>query len=157
MRLNKYTTRLDDNKLTILVKESSCNYNAVDSLSSASKVFRMMNDAFYASLQAEEYVWVIALNTKCRPVGIFEISHGTVNMSVVEPREVFIRLCLCGAVSFIMVHNHPSGDVCPSDSDDKLTSRMKEAGKMMRIEMLDHIIIGQNYYSYQESAKWDRV
>lgn len=157
MRLNKYTTRLDDNKLTILVKESSCNYNAVDSLSSASKVFRMMNDAFSASLQAEEYVWVIALNTKCRPVGIFEISHGTVNMSVVEPREVFIRLCLCGAVSFIMVHNHPSGDVCPSDSDDKLTSRMKEAGKMMRIEMLDHIIIGQNYYSYQESAKWDRV
>lgn len=152
MRINKYSTRLDDNMTTILVKENSCNYSCVDNLNQPERIVSLMNDVFRASSQAEEYVWALALNVKCKLIGVFEISHGTVNMSVLQPREVFVRLCLCGASSFIIVHNHPSGDASPSEYDNNATIRLKEAGTMMGIEMLDHVVIGQNYYSYREET-----
>ena len=100
---------------------------------------------------AEEYMWMIAMDSKCKPIGIFEISHGTVNATLASPREVFTRLCLCGATSFVLVHNHPSGDCSPSKDDIQTTERMGECGKLMNIPLNDHIVIGEGYYSFKEN------
>ena len=75
------------------------------------------------------------------------ISQGTVNASVVSPREIFIEALKYHAVNVIVVHNHPSGDPSPSREDITLTRRIMEAGELIGIRMLDHIIIGVNSYT----------
>ena len=107
MRITKYFVELEDKK-NILVKESSKNYPQVSQLNSADKVTNMMNDCFNANAKAEEYVWLLAMDSKCHLIGVFEVSHGAVNFSVIRAREIFVRLCLCGAASFILVHNLPN-------------------------------------------------
>lgn len=69
------------------------------------------------------------------------ISIGTANMSVVHPREVFQRAILAGAVSIVVAHNHPSGILTPSQEDIKVTRRLKEAGEILAIKLLDHVIV----------------
>ena len=86
------------------------------------------------------------LNTKTKLIGEKDISKGTVNYSAISPRELFIEALECGAVYIILLHNHPSGDPTPSQSDIDLTRRIKEAGNIIGIELLDHIIIGNNCY-----------
>ena len=79
------------------------------------------------------------------------ISKGTVNASLATPREIFIEALRYQAVSLILVHNHPSGDPEPSEEDRLLTRRMEEAGKLIGIRLLDHIIIGDaSYVSFRE-------
>jgi DNA repair protein RadC len=79
------------------------------------------------------------------------ISIGTINSSLVHPREVFEPAIRELAVAIILVHNHPSGDPTPSEDDIALTKRLIEAGKILGIEVTDHIIIGKNkYFSFKE-------
>lgn len=152
MRVTRYEVELNSEQKNILVKKSSKNCTEIHSLDSPEKVKNLLNYLYSAGKKAEEYTWLIALNTKCKPIGIFEISHGTANYSVVQPREIFVRLCLCGAVSFIVAHNHPSGDPTPSREDIKITKRLFEAGQLMGINYLDHIIVySDNYYSFKEN------
>lgn len=101
---------------------------------------------------AEEYVYTLALDNKNKATGLFEISHGTVNSSVISPREIYIRALLLGASSIILFHNHPSGDVTPSKDDILVTKRVKAAGELLGVELLDHIIIGDTYYSFKEQG-----
>ena len=79
-------------------------------------------------------------------IGETDISKGTVNASLVSPRELFIEALEKNAVSIILMHNHPSGDPVPSKNDILLTRRVKDAGNLIGIELLDHIIIGNNCY-----------
>ena len=82
---------------------------------------------------------------------MFEIAHGTVDGCLLSVREIFTRACICGAANIVLVHNHPSGEAEPSRQDDLMTQRVAEAGKIMGIHLLDHIIIGYcTYYSYHE-------
>ena len=81
-----------------------------------------------------------------RIIGESNISKGTVNASLISPRELFIEALEYGAVSIILLHNHPSGDPTPSSEDVLLTKRVKTAGDLIGIELLDHIIIGNNCY-----------
>ena len=111
----------------------------------------MINTMFNAHKLAEEYVWVVAFDNRNKPIGVFEVTHGTVNYSVVTPREVFTRLCLVGAVRFVVVHNHPSGEVEASDADKKFTALLKDVGAIMNIKLIDSLIIGDGcYYSFME-------
>ena len=87
------------------------------------------------------------LNTKARLIGETNISKGTVNSSLISPRELFIEALEKNAVSIILLHNHPSGDPTPSREDILITQRIKEAGSLIGIDLLDHIIIGNNCYS----------
>ncbi len=96
--------------------------------------------------QKQEQMKLLMLNTKSKLIGESNISKGTVNASLVSPRELFIEALECGAVSIIMMHNHPSGDPTPSKNDLLLTKRVKDAGDLIGIELLDHIIIGNNCY-----------
>lgn len=151
MRITKYSTELDKERKNILVKEDSKNCPHIDSLDAPIKIMDMLNYIYNANVKAEEYIWLIALDTKCKPIGIFEISHGTVNSSMLSAREVFIRLCLCGATYCVLAHNHPSGDTTPSKEDFEVTTRIKEAGEVMNIKLLDHVIVGEHYYSFREN------
>ena len=108
--------------------------------------------------RAEEYVYAAYFDTHCKLIGLCEISHGTVNMSPLSPREVMQRALLLGATSFILIHNHPSGVVEPSIYDDEVTKRINEAGNLLGICLNDHVIIGKEFgsifhYSYREQGK----
>jgi len=151
MRITTYRTELDENQHNTLVKENSCNC-PVDSLNNPQSVEKMLNTVFRLNRQAEEYVYMIALNTRSKPLGIFEISHGTVNSSICNPRDIFIKALLCGATGIILAHNHPSGNVIPSEKDMEIYNRVKEAGKIININVLDNIIIGNGYFSFTENG-----
>ena len=71
----------------------------------------------YRNRPAEEIAYVIGMNTKCRPIGVSEISHGTIDMALIRPREVYIRALLMGATSICITHNHVSGNPEPSHAD----------------------------------------
>ncbi len=96
--------------------------------------------------QKQENLKLLMLNTKSKLLGEKEISKGTVNAAIVSPREIFIESLEKKAVAIILIHNHPSGDPSPSENDVLLTKRIQEAGKLIGIELLDHIIIGNNCY-----------
>ena len=155
MRITTYTTRIKDN-LNVLVKERAYNYKTENShLESADKVVKMMCDVFQIHLRAEEYVYLLSLDTKCKVLGIFEVGHGTVNACLLHTREIMIRNVLCGACAFIVAHNHPSGELSASSDDVSTTKKLYEAGELMGIHLLDHIIIGREdekeiYYSMAE-------
>lgn len=102
-------------------------------------------------LKQQEHLLLIMVNTKGGLIGEKVIFKGTVNGSLVSPREVFIEALQRQAVYIILLHNHPSGDPSPSGEDISLTRRMKEAGSIIDIQVLDHIIIGDHkYFSFAE-------
>lgn len=96
--------------------------------------------------QKQEIMKLLMLNTKSKLVGETNISKGTVNSAIISPRELFIEALAKEAVSIILLHNHPSGDPAPSNNDIMLTKRVKDAGALIGVELLDHIIIGNNCY-----------
>ena len=94
-----------------------------------------------------EQIILLLFNTKNKLLKEIKLSEGTVNASLATPREVFIYALKYGAVNIILMHNHPSGDPTPSEEDIMLTKRIKESGKLIGINLIDHIIIGDNIYS----------
>jgi DNA repair protein RadC len=94
--------------------------------------------------KSKEHFKLIILNTRNKITAINDVSTGTLNASLVHPREVFREAIKKSASSVILVHNHPSGDPEPSEEDLKITRRLVEAGRIIGIEVLDHIIIGKN-------------
>ncbi len=101
----------------------------------------------------KEYFKIILLDTKNNIKKISEISVGSLNSSIVHPREVFSEAVANSAASVILVHNHPSGESEPSREDISLTNRLNECGKILGIKILDHIIIGDGvFYSFKEEG-----
>lgn len=150
MRIVQYKTMLDEDRKNILVRESSKNYPDLRKLNNPDDLSLLANSVFDANHLAEEHAWLIAVNTKNHPIGVFEVSHGSDCASIVTPRELFVRLFLCGAHAFFLIHNHPSGDTTPSSEDNALTKRIIAAGKKLNVELLDHVIIAdRTYYSYR--------
>jgi len=88
---------------------------------------------------------IVCVDTKNQPTAINIVSVGTLNSSLVHPREVFKIAILANANGIIISHNHPSGDPSPSHEDKEVTHRLIEAGKVLGIEILDHIIIGRDH------------
>lgn len=105
------------------------------------------------SVLKSEHFKIITLNTKKEINYIREISKGTVNMTIVHPREVFRAAIEDNAHSIILLHNHPTGDPTPSKEDLKLTDTLVKSSEILGIEIVDHIIIGDNvYYSFLEKG-----
>ncbi len=103
--------------------------------------------------EKQELMKLLMLNTKAKLVGETDISKGTVNASLITPRELFIEALQKNAVSIVILHNHPSGDPTPSREDMLMTKRILDAGTLIGIELLDHIIIGNNcYVSFREEG-----
>lgn len=104
-----------------------------------------------AELKVEKFLAVF-LNTKNEIITWDVISIGSLNASIVHPREVFNRAIKRSAASILVIHNHPSGDVKPSKEDKLVTERLKEVGELIGISLIDHIIIGKSdYYSFKEN------
>jgi len=89
-----------------------------------------------------EHFWALALSTKNRLLRMVEVSVGSLNASIVHPRELFKEAVRMSAASIVVVHNHPSGDPTPSGADIQLTRRLARAGEVLGIELLDHVVIG---------------
>ena len=153
MRVVKYKTKLVDGRKAVLEKDYSVNYPELDNkMNGPEKVVKLAKDFLRMHEETEEYMYMICLNTKLVMTGLFEISHGNVNSSIVGTREVFQKALLGNAVSIILMHNHPSGDCTPSREDIAVTQRLKEAGQIVGVEVLDHIIIGKQYCSLKEKG-----
>lgn len=147
MRVTKYRTKLSSDGRAVLEKELSVNYPEVDKfMNSPEKVVRLAKGYLHIHENTEEYLYMLCMNTKLRLIGVFELSHGNVNSSVFSVREIFQKALLANAVSIILMHNHPSGDCKPSIEDIRATNRAIEAGKIIGVEVLDHIIIGHDSY-----------
>lgn len=102
--------------------------------------------------QKQEYFYVIYLDNKKRVIENKLLFKGTLNQSIVHPREVFKSACILSASSIICVHNHPSGNVEPSKEDINLTKRLSEIGILMGIKVVDHLIISDDkYFSFLEN------
>lgn len=107
-----------------------------------------------------EKFWVLCLDRKNKLLKMEEITKGTVDASLAHPREVFQVAIRRGASAVIAVHNHPSGDPTPSSADVKVTRRLREASKVVEIDLLDHVIIGEptvdprelGYYSFHDAG-----
>jgi len=107
-----------------------------------------------------EWFYAILLNRKNRAIGRVPITKGTATASLVHPREVFKPAILAGACGIICVHNHPSGDPSPSMADIQATRTLREAAKVIQIDLLDHIVIGDKdldpkgtgYHSFAEEG-----
>ncbi|MCI8529176.1 MAG: DNA repair protein RadC [Lachnospiraceae bacterium] len=101
-----------------------------------------------------ECVVLVCLDAKGQVICEKKMSEGSVTMSLISPREIFLTALENRAVTILLVHNHPSGDPTPSKSDKELTDNVRDAGNQMGIPLLDHIIIGdQSYVSFKE-ASW---
>lgn len=152
MIINEYKTELNNKGQTVLAKEKSYNYDG-DALNEPKSIVGMMNTVFRMNKKAEEYVYMLAVNKKMKILGMFEVSHGSVDASVCGPREIYLRALLCGASQVVAIHNHPSGDCSPSNEDMKVTKRIREAGNIIGLHLIDHIIIGgETYYSFREEG-----
>lgn len=99
----------------------------------------------------KESFYIISLTTRNNLISVDKVSTGTLSASLAHPREVFISAIKNSASSVIIVHNHPSGDSQPSEDDLEITKRLVEAGKILGIDVVDHIIISKdNYFSFKD-------
>ena len=112
---------------------------------------------FRENLAAEtcEYFYAVLLDNKHRKIRDVMVSKGSLTASIVHPRDVFAQVVRFSAAAIIFVHNHPSGDPTPSREDIEITRRLREAGDMMGVRVLDHIIIGKGrYVSMVDDGYW---
>lgn len=112
-------------------------------ISSPRDVSRMMSEMVDYD---REHFRILLLNTKNRVISIQTVSIGSLASAIVHPRELFKEAIRRSSAALILVHNHPSGDPAPSREDIRLTERLVGAGKLLGIEVLDHVIIGRNRY-----------
>ena len=126
------------------------NINQIKVYSSES-IFNYYKDKLSDKLQ--EYFYCVYLDTKNHIIKDKLLFIGTINQSLVHPREVFKEAYLLSATSIICIHNHPSGNVNPSNNDIIITKQLKEVGKLLGINVLDHLIIGKDsYYSFNDNG-----
>src|SRR4051812_1754009 len=117
-------------------------------ISSPADVDRLLRGRI-ANLDRENFVAVL-LNTKNEVIENPTVSVGTLSASLVHPREVFKPAIRASAASVILAHNHPSGKAEPSREDREVTRRLSEAARILEIEVLDHVIVGDGYFSMKE-------
>ena len=119
---------------------------------------RCVNDLAAAAIwrrgepPTEEF-WVVVMNTKNRVLGVSMVAKGSINECPISPREVFTPAMLSSGAAVILIHNHPSGDPSPSSEDRLVTIRMCEAGRLLGIKVLDHVIsAGPRYFSFKDEG-----
>jgi DNA repair protein RadC len=134
----------------MLVKEIACRYGEKrimgQSFTNAKQVYEHFKIRLGTARQEEFHVLI--LDNKHRVIEEKMITLGTLNQSLIHPREIYSAAISLRSAGIILVHNHPSGDTNPSKQDIEITKRLCEVGKLMGIEVIDHVIIGDNYFSF---------
>ena len=127
----------------MLVRESDIKYDHV--ISSVSEAADLMLKLGFAD-DPEEHVYMFCLNAGGKVIAMHEVSHGMLSSAPVSVRAIFSRALINNAAAIILAHNHPSGDPAPSDEDIAVTNKIKSAGDLMEIRLVDHIILGLNCF-----------
>ncbi|MDB8562366.1 DNA repair protein RadC [Turicibacter sanguinis] len=127
-----------------MIKEASFLYQT-RTISSPKDAYEMIKEQL-EGLDREQFI-IACLNTKNEPTNITVVSVGSLNKAIVHPREVFKTAILSNAASIMAFHNHPSGETTPSQQDIQLTNRLYEAGELLGIKLLDHLIIGDGTFT----------
>ena len=132
-----------------LVKEKSTPYKAIGRPDDIYAILKSLG----LDTAAEEYFYVLCTDCKGQITGIHEVSHGDLSSSVANAREIYKRALLNNSAAVVLCHNHPSGDTYPSDEDRRVTHRLVDAGDLLGIKVLDHIIVGMNgYFSFKQEG-----
>jgi DNA repair protein RadC len=126
-----------------VIREGMPAYLATNRFTSPQQIYEMFKDLV---VETKEHFLALHLDCKNRIVCLDRVSVGSLNQSVVSVREVLKSVLLSSAAAIILIHNHPSGDPTPSTEDMTITRRLKEAGELLGIPVLDHIIIGDGEY-----------
>lgn len=155
MRVNFYDTKLSEDGRTMLVKEKAINYQTDGNINvnSPEILKELMNSIVHLNVLGEEHLYMLALNHNTKLLGIFFISKGTVSQTCLSTREIFMRALMVCASCIIICHNHPSQNPTPSRDDVITTQKIKEAGELLNIPLMDHIVIGgDDYFSFLEKG-----
>lgn len=138
-----------------LTYKSNRPYNERHKVTNSKVAFELfLNNWNENKIELLEQAKVLLLNRSNQVLGIFHLSTGGTSGTIVDPKQVFAVALKTNASGIILAHNHPSGSLCPSDADDKITQKLYKAGKLLDIEVLDHLIITrEGYYSYAESGR----
>lgn len=145
---------------SLQVSEISVSYNPKvkssdrPKISSAHQAYQLALEAWNNNLiEYSEQFKIMLLNRSNKVIGISKISEGGISSTVVDPKVIFAIALKAGASAIIMMHNHPSGNLKPSEADIKLTDKMVKAGKFLDINIYDHLIIAkEGYYSFAEAG-----
>ena len=133
---------------SIAIHEDAALY-LTDPINSSAAVFELFR---FLQEESKEHMFSLHVDSKNRLICVELVSVGSLNASVVHPREVFKSVLLSSAAGLIMIHNHPSGDPTPSREDHEITKRLKEASELLGIRLLDHVIVGETYYSFADNG-----
>lgn len=151
MEISEYKIRLDADRYPYIAEAMQYSTDGEKlTLKNPKAIAMFMGDQVGLKHEAVEFFYALAFDQKNRLTGMFKISEGTINNTLVSPREVFQRLLMLGAVYWVAVHNHPSGDSTPSEIDMDLIKKLSDASKMLCLPLMDHIIIGDNWLSFRE-------
>lgn len=128
------------------IYEASIAYNIVKlgdvaAINTPEKIVDYIRDAFDKN-PCQESLWVICLDRKNKPISRTMVTLGTLTSSLAHPREIFKIAILASAAAIVISHNHPSGDPAPSSADIQLTRQLREAAKIIGIDLIDHVIVG---------------
>lgn len=123
-------------------------------ISSSKDSYELMKQSWDKdTIELREQMKVILLNNAHRLLGVFKVSEGGVTSTVADPKLIFAAAIKSNSSSIILCHNHPSGNIQPSNSDIKLTKRCKEIGELLELRLLDHLIItSESYYSFADEG-----
>ena len=156
MTVKKYEMMVNENRLPYLIAIEDTTITDDQTFSNPNIIAKIIREIYHADQLPEEHVYLLAFDMKLHLLGLFELSHGTNQMSVVNSAQVLSRILLCGASAFCIVHNHPSGDVHPSEADNSITAQLALAADLCSVDFCDHIIIAgahkNRYYSYAEES-----
>lgn len=120
-------------------------YNIPPCIKQPEDAYETIMEIYHLEKECQEVLGILCLNTKNKVVATEIIHRGTANSSMCHPRDVFrYALTSSSTVSIIVFHNHPSGDTRPSEEDKQITRRLKEAGHMLGVEVLDHMIVAED-------------
>ena len=127
-----------------------------DKVSSSEQAYEVIKKAYALSgacMSLREYFFVIFLNRSNKVIGYYQISAGGTTGTIADPKLAFSIALKCLASAIILSHNHPSGAVEPSESDNSITNKFKNAGLLLDIKVLDHLIVtDDNYFSYADEG-----
>lgn len=131
-----------------VVREEAPAYLQARRISRPEDVYELLHDL---QRETKEHFLALHLDGKNRIICLDRVSTGSLNQSIVHPREVFKGALLSSAAAVVLVHNHPSGDPTPSTEDREITRRLREVGDLVGIKVLDHVIVGEGgYVSFSE-------
>lgn len=145
MEIKRYITfRNKKNNFPMLKEKEKIQWDS--DFSSYNKNVDFLNKTFEMKYLEEEYVYVISFNCQMIPQGVFELSHGSADTSIIKMRELAIFLLLSGANKFIVAHNHPNGSKNVSVNDINITRKIQEMANFIEVDFLQHFTIGNDGY-----------